>query len=141
LASRREQTEIEEEMRLHLALRAERLEAGGMSASEAVAAAQRKFGNRLQLWEASRNMWIPTSLDDLLRDLRIAIRGLVRNRSFALVAVLTIALGIGANAAIFQLVDALRLRLLPVKKPEQLALIQLADRKGWRGTQTDHSPR
>jgi len=57
-----------------------------------------------------------------------------------LLAVLTLALGIGANTAIFQLVDALRLRLLPVKSPEQLALIQLADRKGWRGSQTRPFP-
>jgi len=79
LASRQERAELEEEMRLHIALRAERLEAVGMSAPEAAAAAQRKFGNQLQLGEVSRSMWIHTSVDDLYRDLRIAIRGLVHN--------------------------------------------------------------
>jgi predicted permease len=140
LGSRRKYAEIEEEMRLHLALRAERLEAGGIGAPEAAAAAQRNFGNRLQLREASRRVWIHPSLDDLHRDLRIASRGLLRNPSFALVVVLTLALGIGANTAIFQLLNALRLRLLPVKGPEQLALIQFADREGWRGTQTRPFP-
>jgi putative ABC transport system permease protein len=130
-----ERADLEEEMRLHVALRAEKLEALGMNHGEAEAAARRRFGNQLLLHERSREMWISQWLDDLARDIRIGVRGLSRSPAFTIVALLTLALGIGANTAIFQLVDALRLRSLPVKDPGQLALIQLADRKGWRGSQ------
>lgn len=81
-------------------------------------------------------MWINRWLDDLARDVRIALRGLQRSSGFTIVALLTLALEIGANIAIFQLVDAIRLRSLSIKDPEQLVLVQLADRKGWRGSQT-----
>jgi predicted permease len=127
--------ELEEEMRLHIALRAEKLRATGMAHGEADATARLSFGNRLQLHERSREMWISRCLDDLARDVRIALRGLRRSPGFTIIAILTLALGIGANTAIFQLVDAIRLRSLPVRDPHQLALVQLADRNGWRGSQ------
>jgi len=130
-----ERADLDEEMRLHVALRAEKLEALGLNHGKAEATARRRFGNRLLFHEKSREMWISHWLDDLARDIRIGVRGLGRSPGFTIVALLTLALGIGANTAIFQLVDALRLRSLPVKDPHQLALIQLADRKGWRGSQ------
>jgi hypothetical protein len=132
--------DLEEEMRLHVALRAEKLRATGMEQAEADATARRSFGNQLRLQERSREMWISRWLDDLARDVRIALRGLRRNSGFTTVALLTLALGIGANTAIFQLADAIRLRSLPVKDPHQLVLVQLADRKGWRGSQTKSWP-
>jgi putative ABC transport system permease protein len=132
--------ELEEEMRLHVALRTEKLRASGMGDEEALARARRNFGNQLLLHETSREMWISRWLDDLVRDVRIGSRGLWHSPGFTLVAVLTLALGIGANTAIFQLVDALRLRSLPVKDPHQLILLQLADRKGWRGSQAKQWP-
>jgi predicted permease len=135
-----EGTDLEEEMRLHIALRAEQLRASGMDYAEAEATARRKFGNQLQLRERSREIWISRWVDDLMRDVRIGWRGLRRSPGFTLVAVLTLAFGIGANTAIFQLVDAIRLRLLPVKDPQQLTLIQLANRKGWRGNQASAWP-
>jgi hypothetical protein len=66
------------------------------------------------------------SFDSLLKDLRFGLRQLRLNPAFTLVAVLSLALGIGANTAIFQLIDAVRLRSLPVQKPEELAYIELA---------------
>src|SRR5579863_3418708 len=68
-----------------------------------------------------------------MNDLKFALRQLLKNPGFTTVAVLTLALGIGANTAIFQLVDAIRLRTLPVKRPQELALIQIADMNGARG--------
>ncbi len=68
-----------------------------------------------------------------MNDLKSALRQLLKNPGFTAVAVLTLALGIGANTAIFQLVDAIRLRTLPVRKPQELALIQIADMNGARG--------
>src|SRR5947208_3225035 len=69
-----------------------------------------------------------------MNDLRFAFRQLLKNPGFTFVAVLTLALGIGANTAIFQLLDAIRLRALPVKMPQELALVQMADMTGARGS-------
>ena len=127
-------------MRLHLQLRTEKLRASGMDDCDAEATARQRFGNQLQLRERSREMWISRCLDDLARDVRIGWRGLRRSPGFTSITLLTLALGIGANTAIFQLVNALRLRSLPVKDPQQLALVQLDNRKGWRGNQTKAWP-
>ena len=72
-------------------------------------------------------------LDEMLNDLRYAVRTLMKHRSFALVAVLSLGLGIGATTAIFRIMDAVRLRSLPVSHPEELARIRLADASGARG--------
>src|SRR5262245_11481430 len=110
-------------MRMHETLRADRLEATGLSRAEAVRESRRRFGNRLRLLEESRERWIGRWLDDLGRDVRIGCRGLRRNPGFTLVVVATLALGTGANGAIFRLYDVLRLRALPVADPQQISLI------------------
>src|SRR3982751_5584871 len=69
----------------------------------------------------------------MLQDLRYGTRVLLKNPSFTIVAVLSLALGIGANTAIFQLLDAVRLKKLPVKAPQQLAEIRIEDLEGARG--------
>src|SRR6185503_4663521 len=71
--------------------------------------------------------------DEMFQDLRFGVRMLLKNKSFTTVAVLSLALGIGANTAIFQLIDAVRLRTLPVKAPRELAEVYLTDMKGMRG--------
>ena len=69
----------------------------------------------------------------MFQDLRFGVRLLLKNKSFTTVAILSLALGIGSNTAIFQLIDAVRLRTLPVKAPQELAEVHLADMKGMRG--------
>ena len=91
------------------------------------------------LWRSTSAFWDALWLqprrleDEMFQDLRFGVRMLLKNKSFTTVAILSLALGIGANTAIFQLLDAVRLRTLPVKSPQELAEIQLADMKGVRG--------
>src|SRR5437667_2176136 len=75
-----------------------------------------------------------------MNDLKFAFRQLLKNPGFTAVAVLTLALGVGANTAIFQLLNAVRLRTLPVKRPQELALVQIADTKGARGNFSSSYP-
>ena len=75
-----------------------------------------------------------------MNDLRFAFRQLLKNPGFTAVAVLTLALGIGANTAIFQLLDAIRLRTLPARKPQELALVQITDMTGARGNFSSSYP-
>jgi putative ABC transport system permease protein len=99
--------------------------ARGMTPDVAGHAARRKLGNPTRIREEIYEMNTMPLFDALWQDLRYGIRLLRRNPTFALVAVLTLALGTGANAAIFQLVNALRLRSLPVERPHELVSIRI----------------
>ena len=112
--------ELEEELRFHLEMKAESLGAS---------AARRQFGNPLRLREASREMWGWTWIETLLQDLRYALRTMRRSPGFAAVAVSSLALGMGANTAIFSLFDAILLRSLPIRKPGELVFVQRVDRR------------
>jgi len=79
-------------------------------------------------------------MQTLWQDLRYGVRMLMKNPGFTTIVILTLALGIGANTAIFQLIDAIRLRVIPVKEPQQLVTVQLADTTGIRGHQTSGYP-
>ena len=109
--------------------------ARGLSLEEARYAARRKLGNPTQIREEIYRMNSLGFLETLWQDLRYGARLLRLNPGFALVAIASLALGIGANTAIFQLIDAVRLRTLPVKNPQELAEVQLASRDTYgRGT-------
>jgi len=118
--------ELDEELNFHLAERVDELVAGGMARDEARLEALRRFGNVTVHKERTRDVNVERILDLAVSDLRYAIRQLRLAPGFAAVAVLSLALGIGANTAIFQLIDALRLRSLPVQDPWELAAIDTA---------------
>jgi predicted permease len=115
--------------------------ARGMTPHDAARAAHRKLGNVTRIREDIYRMNTIGFLESVWQDLRYGGRLLHRNPTFAIVAILTLALGTGANAAIFQLVDAVRLRSLPVKNPGELAeiVVQAGDR-GRTGAFTGRRP-
>ena len=115
--------ELETELRFHIEREAEKYERNGMSREAALRRARLEFGGVEQMKEASRDMRGIARLESILRDLRYAMRSLRNRPAFTLTVVATLALGIGANTAIFTLVDALVLRPLPVRHPERLVIV------------------
>ncbi len=115
--------EFERELESHLELEAEEQQESGLSAEEAGYAARRAFGNVTLVEEELHEIWSLVWLERFARDLKYAARLLRRSPGFALVAVLTLALGIGANTLIFSIVEALTLRPLPFPAADQLVRI------------------
>jgi predicted permease len=119
--------DLDSEIAAHLSLLAADYERRGLSPADALAAARRHFGPITQLREAYREQRRLPFLDTLSQDLAYALRQLHRNPAFAAAAVLTLALGIGANAAIYQVLDAVVFRALPVRDPASLVQIELLE--------------
>src|SRR5437899_3938061 len=137
---RAREAELERELRSHLDLEAEEQREAGLSPEEAGYAARRALGNRVRIKEDVRTAWGFQWLETLLQDFRYCLRQLRRNPGFTIVAILTLALGIGANTAIFTLVNAVMLKSLPVANPREL--FRLGDNNSccvWVGTQNGGS--
>jgi predicted permease len=118
LRGRRHLDDLQEEIDAHLAMEIE-----SASTNADLTAIRTRFGNRTLISESAYSAWTFGILEDFAQDVRYALRMIYRNRLFSAVAVLTLALGIGANSAMFSLFDAVLLRLLPVRDPQQLYVV------------------
>ena len=136
LHRRRRDAELDEEIETHLSLIADEQVRRGVSRTDATARAKAAFGGVANVKETYRDQRGLPFLDTFAQDARFALRGLRKNPAFAATAILTLALGIGANTAIFSLVDALMLRQLPVERPHELIRLKTV---GQRGTDDNFS--
>ena len=114
--------------------------ARGLSPQAAHDAAVRKFGNTARVREEIYWMNTIRPVDAIWQDLRYAVRLLLRDKGFAAAAIISLALGIGANTAIFQLLDAVRLRVLPVEQPGELVEVRFAPGTSRSGSFTGRRP-
>jgi predicted permease len=131
---RREQLErdLAEELETHRSLRQAHLEESGMPAGQAAQASHRALGNITLAHEDVHEIWVWRRLEEVVQDLCHGVRLLRRSPGFTSVAVLSLAVGIGANTAIFTLVDAVVLKTLPVEEPEQLVVLERVNTRGER---------
>ncbi|HWR51017.1 MAG TPA: ABC transporter permease [Bryobacteraceae bacterium] len=121
--SARRSEALREEIELHLAEKAAELEADGMTAECARAEARRRFGNVGLKQEESREIWITRFWSELVQDVRYGCRTMTANKAFSALAVLSLALGIGANTTIYSFMESILLRSLPVADPESLVVL------------------
>jgi predicted permease len=129
--------DLSAEIRAHLEERTDELSRSGLTEEDAAAQARREFGNVTLTEERAREIWQWPRIESFFEDVRFGLRTLRKSPGFTTVAVLTLALGIGANTAIFSLTDQILLERLPVGHPEQLALLSSTEAK-WGRTHTDY---
>jgi macrolide transport system ATP-binding/permease protein len=126
---RRKEVELREELEFHLDEETEQGKAAGLTEEQARSVARRDLGNVTLIAEDTRATWGWTALEQLGQDLRYAVRMMASNRTFTALALLVLALGIGANTAIYSFMDSILLRSLPVPDPERLVVLK------WRTAQ------
>ncbi|MBS1821671.1 MAG: ABC transporter permease [Acidobacteria bacterium] len=119
--------EMTEELEFHQTLMRERLEREGRSHEEAEAATRRTFGNAGRWQERLREVWQFRALENLVRDIRFSTRLLAKSPGFTAIALLTLALGVGANTAVFSLINGLLLRPLPVPDAAQMVALRMEE--------------
>src|SRR5579864_1250032 len=125
---------LHEEMEFHLAEQAAELQADGMTPECARAEARRRFGNVVLMHEESREIWMTRFWSELVQDVRYGCRTMIANKAFSALAVLLLALGIGANTAIYSLMESILLRSLPVGDPESLVVLNWHSRPPQEGS-------
>ncbi|MDX6460618.1 MAG: hypothetical protein QOE55_4315 [Acidobacteriaceae bacterium] len=131
---KRSAQDFAEEIKTHLELEADELQSSGLSEDEARWWARREFGNVRAAQERFylKGRWV--GLDKLLRDLRFGLRSLRQSPGFTATAIVTLALGVGANTAVFSLMNAVLLRLLPVSDPDRLVYLRTTNPPHGTGT-------
>src|SRR5579872_3914023 len=117
------EAELQEELRFHLEEEVSEWERRGLESEAAERTARRELGNRSLIQEDTRAAWTWTWLEQLLQDVRYATRAMAANKTFSTLAILSLALGIGANTAIFSFMDSILLRSLPVADPQSLVIL------------------
>ena len=120
---RRKEDDLRDELQFHLDEETEERQAEGLPGDEARHAARRDLGSIALVKEETRAVWTWTYLEQLAQDCRYAVRTMAANKTFSVLAILSLALGIGANTAIYSFMDSLLLRSLPVSDPESLAVL------------------
>jgi predicted permease len=120
----RHEADLREELEAHRALRQVALERDGVGRDDAVHASHRALGNLSLAVEDARDVWAMRALDSVKQDVRAAVRGLRKSAGFSAVVIGTLALGIGANTALFSIFNSLIVRPLPVRDPGRLALLR-----------------
>ena len=120
---RSKEREIRDELQFHLEEEADERQADGLTGDEARLAARHHLGNTTLIHEDVRAVWTWTLFEQLAQDCRYGLRMLVTNKTFSLLAILSLALGIGANTAIYSFMDSLLLRSLPVWDPESTVVL------------------
>ncbi len=132
--------ELDDELRDHLDRKTEEYVAQGMPQSEAYRRARLDLGGIEQTKEKCRDARRVSWIQDFIQDLQFGLRILRKSPGFTVVAVLTLALGIGANTAIFQLLDSVRLRSMPVPNPQELVEVRVANGNGGMGINIGDNP-
>src|SRR5687767_9048803 len=128
LRQRRKEDELRQELEFHLAEEAEERRGAGLTEDEARWAARRDLGNEARLRSEVRALWTWRPLEELTQDLRYGLRTMFKNRAVTIFAVVSLALGIGANTAIYSFMDSILMRSLPVSDPESLVVAKWRSR-------------